>query len=99
MGLNTEGVQLTSWKKTALWLQAQSVLADLFGALQIEHSLDRMETGVVMNPAQLAAATTAELRERATHYMVGEELGEMEFSRLRQLAERTGWRVLKATGG
>ena len=96
MGLNTEGVQLTSWKKTALWLQAQSVLADLFGALQIEHSLDRMETGIAMTPAQLAAAPTEELQERATHYMVGEELGEMEFSRLRQLAEGKGWRAAGA---
>ena len=66
MGLNTDGVQLTSWEKTAVWLQEQSVLADLFGPLQIEFSLERMETRASMDSGQLAAATAEELQGWAT---------------------------------
>jgi len=91
MGLNTEGVQLTSWKKTAVWLQAQSVIADLFGSLQIEFSLERMDARNLMDVGELAAATLEELQGWATHFMVGEELGETEFSRLMQLAQANGW--------
>ena len=59
-------MQLTSWKKTAVWLQEQSVLADLFGPLQIEFSLERMETRASMDSGQLAAATAEELQGWAT---------------------------------
>ena len=31
------------------------MLVDLFGPLQIEHSLDKMETRITMDPAQLEA--------------------------------------------
>ena len=50
-----------------------------------------MDTMRVKEPADLAAATTEELQGWATHLMVGDELGEIEFSRLRQMAQDGGW--------
>jgi hypothetical protein len=57
-------------------------------------SWEQMDARMLMDPVQVVtAASPGELLKWAAHVVVGEELGEIEFSRLRYLAHEKGWRA------